>query len=46
MQKDLEISQLKPLIAILKKHPQQLEITKAYAKEITRKIDKVESIFE
>jgi len=46
MQKDIDISQLEPLIAILKKHPQQFEITKAYAEEINRKLAKIESLFK
>jgi len=46
MQKDLDISQLEPLLAILKRHPQQFEITKAYAKEISKKTAKLESLFK
>ena len=46
MQKDLDISQLEPLLAILKKHPDQFETTKAYAKNISKKMSKLESLFK
>ena len=45
--KDLDISKLEPLLAILKKHPQQYETTKSIrAKDINRKLDKLESLFK
>jgi hypothetical protein len=46
MQKDLDISQIEPLLTILKRHPDQFEITKAYAKNISKKMSKLESLFE
>jgi hypothetical protein len=46
MQKDLDISKLEPLLAILKKHPEQFEITKAYAENISKKMSKLESLFK
>jgi hypothetical protein len=44
-QKNFDMSQLAPLLAILKKHPEQLESTKVYAKEMSDKIAKIQSLF-
>jgi hypothetical protein len=46
MQQEVDISQMEPLLAILKRHPLQHEKTKEYAKELGKKIDKLQSMLK
>lgn len=46
MLQDIDISQLKPLLAILEKYPAQHETAKAYATEISEKMVKLKSLLK
>jgi hypothetical protein len=44
MQKDIDISQFKPLLTILKKHPDQFEAAKSYTQGLIKKLTKLDSM--